>query len=90
MRVAMAAICAASLALAGCGGGGGDAPVAKDKAPEPAGPRIGEAEMPEGGLPPFGERAALKRKSGSWDQDLQPAATPLCSFTEHPVSERPQ
>jgi hypothetical protein len=46
--------------------------------------------MPEGDLPPFGQRSALKRAKGSWKQDLQPAATPLCSFTERPASDRPK
>ncbi len=91
MRIGMTAICAASLGLAGCSGGGNEtAGEANQAEAVPAGPRVGEAELPEGGLPPFGERAALKRASGSWDQRLEPQANPLCSFTEHPVSERPR
>ena len=54
------------------------------------GVRIGEAEQPEGGLPPLGQRDALKPATGAWNQQLTPGATPLCSFTEHPAAERPQ
>jgi hypothetical protein len=87
MRIGMTAICAAGLLLAGCGE---ESPEAAPSAAAASGPRVGEAKMPESGLPPLGERAALKRDAGSWDQRLTPDATPLCKFTEHPVSERPQ
>ncbi|MXO58537.1 hypothetical protein GRI89_03135 [Altererythrobacter salegens] len=87
MRNGMAAFCAAGLLLSGCGD---DQPEPAPSASVASGPRVGEAEMPEGGLPPLGERAALKRASGSWDQKLTHDATPLCTFTERPVSDRPQ
>jgi hypothetical protein len=85
MRVRAIAMILPPLLLAACG--------SREEAPSPepthAGPRPGEAAMPDGGLPPFGERESLQRESGSWMQRLEPDATAFCTFTERPPSERP-
>ena len=87
MRVGPLAIVLLALALAGCDD-------AEAPAPTPeltlSGPHAGEAQMPEGGLPPFAERAALERETGSWLQRLEPQTSELCSFTKRPPSERPK
>ena len=86
MRVGPLAIVLWALPLAGCDD-------AEAPAPTPeltlSGPHAGEAQMPEGGLPPFAERAALERETGSWLQRLGPQTSELCSFTERPPSARP-
>src|SRR5690606_9921346 len=53
LRVKAATIALAALLLTGCDGGEEPEPAPAASA---AGPRPGEAPMPEGGLPPFGER----------------------------------
>jgi hypothetical protein len=87
MRVRAAAIALALLLLAACGGAE-EPPSAGETAR--TGPRPGEAQMPEGGLPPFDQRAGLQREGGSWMQKLEPDATAFCSFTERPQSARPE
>ena len=86
MRVRALTIVLAPLFLAGCDG----AEPVPAPATRPTGPRPGEARLPEGGLPPFGERAALQRETGSWIQRLEPQPGELCSFTERAPSERPE
>jgi hypothetical protein len=87
MRVQVLAIVLSTLALAGCEDGEAIAPTPELTL---SGPNAGEAQIPEGGLPPFAERAALERETGSWLQRLEPQPGELCSFTERPPSERPQ
>ena len=86
MRVHTAAIALVSLLLAACGGGEEAPPAAETTV---TGPRPGEARLPDGGLPPFDQRAELQRGGGSWMQRLEPDPTAFCSFTERPASERP-
>lgn len=86
MRVQAAAIALFIAVLAGCDGAERSAPAPESTA---SGPRPGEARLPEGGLPPFTERTALKRGNASWLQQLEPEPNGLCSFTERPPSERP-
>ncbi|MGV3554830.1 MAG: hypothetical protein ACO1OD_06200 [Croceibacterium sp.] len=87
MRVHAGAIGLAVLILAGCDGTERSAPTPESRA---SGPRPGEAQMPEGGLPPFAKRSALKRQAASWMQQLEPEPNELCSFTERSPSGRPK
>ena len=90
MRVWLSATaCCAALFAAGCGSEA-PKPAAGDTAKAAEGPRVGEAKMPEGGLPPFGQRAALRTEGKSWQQKLVPDETAECSFRERPASERPE
>ena len=86
MRVRAVTIALSVLVLAGCDGGEPAAPGPDRTASDP---RPGEALMPEGGLPPFGDRAALERETGSWMQRLEPEPSEWCVFTERPASARP-
>ena len=86
MRVRALTIVLVPLFLAGCD----RAEPVPAPATRPTGPRPGETRLPEGGLPPFGERAALQRETGSWIQRLEPQPGELCSFTERAPSERPE
>ncbi len=90
MRVRQFAIaCCGALLAASCGS---EAPQAgKNDAPTAArGPRVGEAKMPAGGLPPLGKRASLRTSGKSWEQKLIPDETAECTFAEKPASDRPE
>ena len=87
MRIGLAALALSTAAVTGCDGSAEAPPAPAETVAE--GPRPGEAALPVGGLPPFGEREVLRKRTQSWTQQLVPDDTAECSFAERPAEERP-